>query len=82
MILVTCPHCNQLIEILALNCKIFRCGVKKNNYEQIPPHLPKIDCDRLVEHSEIFGCGKPFRIEVKLNETQETIYETIICDYI
>ena len=43
MILVHCPHCQQLIEIVELNCRIFRCGVLKQTGEQhgwktfIPP---------------------------------------------
>ena len=60
MILIMCPHCSQLIEIVELNCCIFRCGIYQHNGEQIPPHLPKIECDRLVENRSIYGCGKPF----------------------
>lgn len=75
MILVHCPHCQQLIEIVELNCRIFRCGILKQTGEQLPPHLPKIECDRLVD--AIYGCGKPFRIE----ESEQT-YVAVICDYI
>jgi hypothetical protein len=74
MILVHCPHCQQLIEIVELNCRIFRCGIFKQTGEQLPPHLPKIDCDRLVD--VIYGCGKPFLI----NESEP--YVATICDYI
>ena len=74
MILVHCPHCQQLIEIVELNCRIFRCGIFKQTGEQLPPHLPKIDCDRLVD--VIYGCGKPFII----NESEP--YVATICDYI
>jgi len=84
MILVNCPHCDQLIEIVELNCCIFRCGVYRQNQEQIPPHLPKSECDNLAEQELIFGCGKPFRIESFSNpeKNNETSYKTIICDYI
>lgn len=75
--IIKCPHCNQSCEILELNCRIFRCGIYKNNFQQIPPHLDKITCDLLVEKNEIYGCGKPFRIEIENN-----IYKPIICDYI
>ena len=27
---ISCPHCGQFIEVLALNCRIFRCGIYKN----------------------------------------------------
>jgi hypothetical protein len=55
-----CPHCGIGIEILEINCAIFRCGVYKDTYQQIPPHLPKTECDALVE--KIYGCGKPFQL--------------------
>ena len=76
MIIVSCPHCSQLIEIVELNCCIFRCGIYQENGEQLPPHLPKIECDRLAENGLIYGCGKPFL--VKLEEE----YVAIVCDYI
>ena len=89
MILIMCPHCSQLIEIVELNCCIFRCGIYQHNGEQIPPHLPKIECDRLVENRSIYGCGKPFRIEKiefdlesNLEFESEQKYIAIICDYI
>ena len=59
---VNCPHCNQMIEIIQLNCRIFRCGVFKVNFTQIDPHLSKSECMRLLQNNLIFGCGKPFRI--------------------
>ena len=92
MILIFCPHCSQLIEIIELNCCIFRCGIFRHDGSQIPPHLPKIECDRLIESGAIFGCGKPFRVE-KISEAptseaptsealSEEMYVAVICDYI
>ena len=72
--LINCPHCLELILIDQLNCRIFRHGLFKHNYEQIPPHAPKNDCDTWKEKDLIYGCGKPF----KINE-DGTI---TICDYI
>ncbi len=63
MLLVHCPHCQQLIEILAINCAIFRCGIYRQTGEQLPPHLSKEECDRVAEQQLIFGCGKPFRVQ-------------------
>jgi hypothetical protein len=84
MILINCPHCTQLIEIVELNCCIFRCGIYRENHQQIPPHLPKIECDRLAEQQLIFGCGKPFRIESSTHpeKNNEISYNALICDYI
>lgn len=84
MILINCPHCNQLIEIVELNCCIFRCGIYRETGEQIPPHHPKAECDRLAEQELIFGCGKPFRVESHPdpNKNNEISYQAIICDYI
>lgn len=69
-IVVSCPHCNLSILIYEkeFNCKIFRHGVYKNNHEQIPPHLNKQECDRLIENKLIYGCGKPFLLK-KNNST-------------
>ena len=53
-----CPHCEVLIEILAVNCAIFRCGILKSTGEQIPPHASKEDIEKL----DIWGCGGPMRL--------------------
>jgi len=81
MILVNCPHCQQLIEIMELNCLIFRCGEFKQNGQPIPPHLSKQDCERLIEMNLIYGCGKPFILRQEEKE-KETIWVAIVCDYI
>ena len=62
-LIINCPHCDQLIIILELNCRIFRCGIYKKNFEQINPHLNKIICDELAANNLIYGCGKPFKID-------------------
>jgi phage FluMu protein Com len=74
--IIKCPHCKEdiFIFIKELNCKIFRHGIYKSNYEQIPPHLDKEKCDKLVEDDLIIGCGKPFKINEEKN--------AINCDYI
>ena len=68
-----CPHCGGMIIITEMNCKIFRHGVYKKTGKQIPPHASKLDCDTWVEKGDIWGCGKPFKIE---NE------KAVVCDYI
>ena len=83
MIIITCPHCNCMIEVIELNCKIFRCGIYKSNFEQIDPHLNKEECDKLYTSGSIYGCSKPFMVIVKINEEDNiTEYESVICDYI
>ena len=72
--IINCPHCNQSIIIEQLNCRIFRCGIYKNNFKQIHPHLNKELCDELSSNNLIYGCGKPFRIDENNNP--------LICDYI
>ena len=74
---VTCPHCKITIEVLELNCQIFRCGVYKGTLEQINPHMLKTECDRLLEGDLIYGCGRPFRVDNNDNELVSSI-----CDYI
>lgn len=73
MLIVTCPHCGEYVEIIELNCRIFRHGVYKKNMTQINPHMPQPECEALVKADEIYGCGKPFRINAITAE---------ICDYI
>ena len=68
---MNCPHCGICIEVEEINCAIFRCGIYKHNGKQIPPHLPKSECDTIKD--VIWGCGKPFKYENK---------KLIICDYI
>jgi len=74
-----CPHCQQSIQVQKnqLNCKIFRCGILKNNFKQIGPHTKKAECDRLKENDLIFGCGKPFKF-VTTNGTNSIE----VCGYI
>ena len=78
-IIVQCPNCYEFVVVKKseLNCKIFRHGILKSNYEQIDPHLPKEECDKLIKNDLIFGCGKPFKILEDSNK-----YSAIICDYI
>lgn len=74
-IIVSCPNCNDSILIYnnEINCRIFRHAIYKTG-QQVNPHLPKEECDRLVSNNEVYGCCKPF----KLND--ENVPE--ICDYI
>jgi|LakMenEpi03Aug12_release.lakeMendotaPanAssembly.Ray.scaffolds.fasta_scaffold804379_2 hypothetical protein len=72
---VKCPHCSILVEVVELNCRIFRCGIFKETYQQINPHLSKKECDDLVLNNSIYGCGKPFQIPAGSSDP-------VICDYI
>lgn len=79
MELFTCPHCNIYIQVpkKQFNCKIFRCGIYKNNYKQINPHMKKNKCDYLIQNNLIYGCAKPFKIIQNNNS-----FTTIKCNYI
>jgi len=55
-----CPHCNISIEVIEINCAIFRCGVYKSTGQQVEPHLSKEECDKII--TKIWGCGKPFQL--------------------
>jgi DNA-directed RNA polymerase subunit RPC12/RpoP len=73
-----CPNCqsNILVKRHELNCRIFRCGIYKHSFEQINPHLPKEDCERLKKEDAIFGCGKPFEII-----EHESKFYVVVCEY-
>lgn len=77
-LVVACPHCAAFIAISQINCQIFRHGSYIANGEQIHPHTPKEECDRLAAGGLIYGCGKPFRI-VKDGDNQNVV---VICGYI
>ena len=77
-LLVTCPHCQGTVEILEINCAIFRHGVYKRTGRQLPPHAPKSECDAAAEQGLLDGCGKPFRIQANANHG----YDAVPCDYI
>jgi sarcosine oxidase delta subunit len=75
MLIIICPYCNEIIIIEELNCCIFRHGVLKTNMEQINPHSSEEKCKYYINNNLIYGCGKPFKINVD-NLTVEK------CDYI
>lgn len=81
MLFVECPHCSQTVEIHEneINCAIFRHGVLKANYQQIPPHAPKEVCDMLAQRNLIYGCGRPFRLT---KNPTDGGYKAEICEYI
>lgn len=74
-LILQCPYpdCNIAIEIIEINCAIFRCGVHKHNGTQVEQHLPKEECDKLKRDDKIWGCGRPFQL---VND------KCICCDYI
>ena len=64
-IIDNCPHCDITIMIKKenFNCKVLRCGIYKNNFKQVHPHLDKSNCDQLVKNKLVYGCCKPFKID-------------------
>jgi hypothetical protein len=74
---VTCPHCKECVIIQEINCGIFRHGILHDG-KQIDPHASKEQCDQYVNEKLIYGCGAPFKIIKKTDET----FEAVACDYI
>jgi len=75
--IVVCPHCKEFIIIQEINCGIFRHGTLHDG-NQIEPHAPKEQCDAYVIQKVIYGCGRPFKIVKKDDQT----FEAVACDYI
>lgn len=83
-----CPHCQTFIQVErnAINCAIFRHGYFYNREQtgqltltnQMNPHTPKEECERLVRENKIVGCGKPFQ----LVRGESNSYLVKICNYI
>lgn len=71
---VDCPHCKGTVEVIDLNCRIFRHGILKATGQQIDPHACKPVCDDLFLKGLIYGCGKPFRV------SDDGVAE--VCEYI
>ena len=80
-IIVKCAQCEDMVLINKkdFNCRIFRHGVYIKGNKQIDPHLNKEECDRLSKENLIYGCGKPFKLIINVEENK---YYTEKCDYI
>jgi hypothetical protein len=90
-LIVKCPHCEEFVLIEKLNCCIFRHGIIIKTGKQMNPHESKENCEVLKKKNLIYGCGKPFKIIKKNNDTndndlnenkKDNNYSTEICDYI
>ena len=68
---IYCPSCKVPIEIEAVNCGIFRCGVYKVTGAQLDPHATQAVCENAVKANMIWGCGKPFSLETGTPEVCE-----------
>ena len=73
---VLCPHCSGKIEIVSLNCGIFRHAVNSNGV-QLSPHASQAECEYALR-SGALGCAKPFRVI----QTSDGTLITEKCDYI
>lgn len=81
LILGFCPHCYGTIEIPVdgINCKIFRHGTYKHSGEQIGPHASFEECSRLINQNLIYGCGRPFKLDI--DSKSKSNFSTKICGY-
>ena len=72
-----CPHCDGpiMVNISEVNCRIFRHAIYKSTGTQVNPHLIKEGCDELINKNLVYGCCKPFRINLEKKEVE-------ICDYL
>ena len=61
-----CPYCDIscIVHINEVNCKIFRCGVFTDTFQQINPHAGKEECENYVLNNRIYGCGKPYMMSI------------------
>ena len=55
MSIYSCPICKISIEVIAVNCNKFVCGIYRDNGQQINPHLSQIEAEQLGD--TIYGCG-------------------------
>jgi hypothetical protein len=74
---LVCPNCygTVIVNKLDTNCCIFRHGIWKSNNTQVDPHATEAVCMNAVKNDLIFGCGRPFRLDLKT-------MTTMVCDYL
>jgi len=72
--IIACPHCHEPIEIVALNCGIFRHGYLTSTRQQLNSHATKEIIATYRETGVLIGCGEPFRV----NED----HSVEMCDYV
>lgn len=58
-LILECPWCGVLVEIIEINCGIFRHGNDMAG-NQLPPHADEAFC--LANNDPAKGCGKPIRL--------------------
>jgi uncharacterized protein YciI len=63
MIIITCPNCNQQMEIVKINCKIFIHGYIKNKFKQVNPHSKLEYINQLKNNNNLLGCGAKFKYD-------------------
>ena len=78
MLFVICPHCSGMVEVLEINCAIFRHGVFADTGQQVPPHCTQEEHLQWVRSGRLIGCGFPFR--VRRESTGDLVAEP--CEYI
>ena len=68
-----CPRCFCSLELVEINCGVFRCGIFKRSFESISPHATKGEILEWLSKDMIYGCGTPLElVDGKL----------VVCDYI
>jgi hypothetical protein len=61
ILIYECPWCSTSIQIVAVNCNVYRCGQFKDTGDQLPPHMPEKESEELKE--SYWGCGKPITLQ-------------------
>lgn len=53
-----CPNCQGLVEIIEVNCGIFRHAIYKDG-NPVNPHMTQAEYEK--NKDKILGCGLPFQ---------------------
>ena len=80
LLIYECPNCELFIETRMEDvcCGIFRHGVFKCNYQQIPPHADEQSIKHIKDNDQIYGCGLPYQI----TKDKDDIFQANKCGYI
>ena len=73
-----CPYCGLpfIVAKNETNCRIIRHFVYQTG-EQLNPHAPREECDRVISQNLGYGCARPVYLSFDNNQ-----WKAVECDYI
>ena len=64
---ITCPHCNEVIEIEKVKCGIFLHAYNTKTGKSLNPHTKWYHVDKIRRSGNLVGCGGRFKLQLDKN---------------